>query len=161
MSEVKYTADVPSVISCTVEELLEELEADELLDELLEEEELLDEFIEEELPDELPVFSVVELSAVELSELLEELPVRELLDEPPAETLLDELSELSELSEETSSGGKTRGASLPVFDELHAESPKAIITLRKPIDNFFIKTSYKIRLTSKPVASENTITKAM
>ena len=151
--------DFPSVISCTVdevEELLEELEADELLDELLEEE-LLDELPVEELPDELPeeeldelpVLAVVELSAVELSELLDELPVRELLDE------------LDELSEETLSGGKTRGASLPVFDELHAESPKAIITLRKPIDNFFIKTSYKIRLTSKPVASENTITKAM
>lgn len=99
------------------------------------------------------MLAVVELSAVELSELLDELP-----DEPPAETLLDELSELSE---ETSSGGKTNGASLPVFDELHAESPKAIITLRKPIDNFFIKTSYKIRLTSKPVARENTITNAM
>ena len=167
MSEVKYTVDFSSVISCTVdevEELLEELEADELLEELDELlEELLDELPVEELPDELPeeeldelpVLAVVELSADELPELLEELPVEELLDEPPAETLLDELSE------ETSSGGKTRGASLPVFDELHAESPKATITLRKPIDNFFIKTSYKIKLTSKPVTSENTITKAM
>ena len=123
--------------------MLEELEADELLDELLEEElldelpveELLDELPEEEL-DELPVLAVVELSAVELSELLEELPVRELLDEPPAETLLDELSELSD--EISSSGGKTKGASLPLSVVLHPESPKATITLNMQIDNFFI-----------------------
>ena len=113
----------------------------------------VDELSADEL-DELLVLSADELS--ELSDELSMVSVVELSDDDEAFETLEELSD-----ETSSSGGKTKGASLPVFDELHAESPKAIITLRKPIDNFFIKTSYKIRLTSKPVASENTITKAM
>lgn len=123
MSEVKYTVDFPSVISCTVEELLE----DEL--------------------DELPVLSVDELSADELEELLmlsadelselsDELSmvsVVELSDDDEAFETLDELSD-----EISSSGGKTKGASLPVSEKLHPESPKATITLNMQIDNFFI-----------------------
>ena len=112
---MKYTADVPSVISCTVEELLEELE-------------------------ELPVLSVDELSADELDELLvlsagefSELSVVELSDDDEALETLDELSE-----ETSSSGGKTKGASLPLSVVLHPESPKATITLNMQIDNFFI-----------------------
>lgn len=131
MSEVKYTVDFPSVISCTVEELLED-ELDELCEEELEELPVLsvDELSADEL-DELLVLSADELS--ELSDELSMVSVVELSDDDEAFETLDEFSE-----EISSSGGKTKGASLPVSVVLHPESPKATITLNMQIDNFFI-----------------------